>query len=85
MKRKDKDSRIKYKSVNNQSGDYKVNPKFIRIEIAPFKVIHSQNNLEKTSSNLYDWRNRSKSYSKNYNHRVDMDAKINHRKKREGD
>ena len=85
MKRKDKDSRIKYKSLNNQNRDYKVNPKFIRIEIPPFKVIPFKNKLEKISSNLYDWRNHSKSYSKNYNHRVDMDAKINHRKKREGD
>ena len=68
-----------------QSGDYGKNPRSIGDDIIPFKVISLQSNLKKISSNVYDWRDRSKSYSKIFYNRGDMGAKITHRKKRAGD
>ena len=80
-----KDSIIKYSGLDIQSGDYVKNPKFIRKDKIPIKVISLQNSLKKTSLNVYDWMDCSKSDSKSFYHRADMDAKINHRKKRVGD
>jgi len=84
LKRKEKNYRTKYVSLNNQSGDYGVNPKIIRNEIAPFKIFNLQVRLNKSSLISNDWRNYSNYLSNNYSYKVNMDAKINHRKKKMG-
>jgi len=74
MKRKEKNYRTKC-----------VNPKLITNEISLFKILNLQVILNKSSLNPSDWRNHSNYVSNNYSYKVDMDAKISHRKNREGD
>lgn len=76
----------KYKNYSeDNSGDYNINPELLKVEVAPRDFIHKQGRLNKLNSHSDNSKINSNPSSKIINHNIGMDAKIKHRKKREGD
>ncbi len=79
-------NKIKYKKyIKDNTGDYKVNPELLRVEIAPLDSTDKQGRLNKLNNHSDNSKINSNPSSKTINHNIGMDAKIKHRKKREGD
>jgi len=86
MKRENKNYKIKYeRHIEDPNGDYNVNPELLRAEIVQCYFIERQGRLIKLNNHSNNWKIDSFFSSKIINHYNDMDAKIKHRKKREGD
>ncbi|MFX1259867.1 MAG: hypothetical protein ACFFAN_18610 [Promethearchaeota archaeon] len=83
MKKKNMEKKIKYKNhIKNGNRRYNVNPDIAKIEITPQnindldKILNNQLLIPKIDSNVS-----SDNFFLNFN----LDAKIKHRKKRDGD
>ncbi|MHA2430941.1 MAG: hypothetical protein ACXACC_07900 [Promethearchaeota archaeon] len=86
MKRENRDYKIKYEThIDNGNKNYNANPKLSRVEVAPLKFIDNRGKRNKLENLQNNSRILSNSSFKQIIQNNSIDAKIKHRKKREGD
>jgi hypothetical protein len=76
---------FKKKSIKDYVRDYNKNPELLRLEINQHDFSDKKGRLKKLNNHSYNSKINSNPSSRIINHNIDMDAKIKHRKKREGD
>lgn len=86
MKKENRDYKIKYeKHIENDNKDYNANPKILKVEVAPLKFIDNRGKRNKLENLQNNSRILSNSSFKPIIQNNNIDAKIKHRKEREGD
>ncbi len=84
MKRENMDYKTKNKnSLEDNGGDSNLNPELLKVEISPLDSTNKQKRLIKL--NTHSDNSKIDSNPKIISHEIGMDAKIKHRKKRDGD
>ena len=86
MEREYMNFKKKYKkSFKDYSRDHNLNPELLRVDIDQRDFIDKQGRLNKLNNHSYNSKINSYPSSRIVNHNIGIDAKIKHRKKREGD
>ncbi|MFX0136812.1 MAG: hypothetical protein ACFFDN_24455 [Candidatus Hodarchaeota archaeon] len=65
--------------------DHHLNPELLRVEIDQCNLIDKEGRLNKLNTHSYNSKINSNPSSRIINHNIGIDAKIKHRKRREGD
>ncbi len=73
------------KSIEDYGRDYNLNPELLRVEIDQRYFIDKQGRLKNLNNQSNNSKTNPNPSSKIINHNIGLDAKIKHRKKREGD
>ncbi|MFX1594202.1 MAG: hypothetical protein ACFFCL_16040 [Promethearchaeota archaeon] len=86
MKRENMNFKKKYKkSIEVYSRDYNLNPELLKVKKSQGNFIDKRGSLKKLNYHSNNSKINSNRYSKIVNHNIGMNARIKHRKKREGD